>query len=203
MGERARGGGGRHRGQAAGAARLSTAVLWRARTRRQWPLLLATRPGHTPLESVGTAKGSTSSARASGEGSFARKGTLWKSAASNVLVSLEAVAEVRRQQEERTKTLAKENEEKLMREATKAKPGDSRTLADAAASREWRERFQAKYQVRSEMLRRWAKETPDPKLRRLEGKGPHAWLWRDLDVAQTGSKATAKEAQAEPPPELD
>ena len=75
----------------------------------------------------------------------------------------------------------------MMREATKSVPGESRTLAEAAASREWRDELKPKYQVRSEMLRRWAKETPDPQVRRfegLEGKGGHAWLWRDYDVQQ-------------------
>lgn len=94
----------------------------------------------------------------------------------------------------------------MMREATKSVPGESRTLAEAAASREWRDELKPKYQVRSEMLRRWAKETPDPQVRRfegLEGKGGHAWLWRDYDVQQGQRRAGGKQGPNKPAELLD
>ena len=133
-------------------------------------------------------RGRASSNRSSTE-SFGspRKHGRWKVSARTVIASLEAVAELQLKAQQRTTELARENEAAMMREATKSVPGESRTLAEAAASREWREELKPKYQVRSEMLRRWARETPDPQVRRfegLEGKGGHAWLWRDYDVQQ-------------------
>ena len=58
-----------------------------------------------------------------------------------------------------------------MFEASQSLPGDTVTLADRAASRQWRGHLKSKYQVRAEKLRIWATETPNPELRRKEGKG--------------------------------
>ena len=71
----------------------------------------------------------------------------------------------------------------MMEEATRTAPGDTRCLAETAARREWRGgMLKPKYQVRAEILRRWAEETPLEEERRAEGKGPHAWLWRDIPI---------------------
>ena len=148
--------------------------------------------------SRGSVESTSSSSRRAGSRGSSRNSPsgLWAKATSNVITVIETMAEMRRRHEERTKALAKEQEAKMMDEATRTTPGDTRCLAETAARREWRGEIKPKYQVRAEMLRRWAEETPSEEHRRAEGKGPHAWLWRDIPIT-AGRQKPREEGEEE------
>ena len=76
-------------------------------------------------------------------------------------------------------------EANLLRGATDAAPGDSRSLAGRSSSprlKGWRGRWPLKQQVRAEKLRRWAEENPYPEMRREADGRESAWLTRDTEL---------------------